>query len=66
MPNATRIRAAMRRNLPRAIDRRTGEASLTTLAEETAHDLGHPEWLDDENHVIWDLAIEVAEEGGAL
>jgi hypothetical protein len=60
--NINKARFVMYRNLPRAIDRRTGEVCLTTLAEETAHDLGHSEWLDDETHPIWDLAIEVSED----
>ena len=30
--------------------------------EECTHNAGHDEWLDDENHWIWDLAIDVFEE----
>ena len=46
------------------IDRHTGIADCTKLAEETAHALGHSEWLDDDQHIVWDIAIEVAEDLG--
>lgn len=35
--------------------------NLTELAEAAAHELGHDEWLDDETHEVWDIAITVAE-----
>jgi hypothetical protein len=61
-----KIKAHMRSLLRqgRCIDRTTGIANLTELAEETAIDLGHAEWLDDECHSVWDLAIDVAESEG--
>lgn len=31
--------------------------TATQLAEATAIALGHDEWLDDETHWIWDLAL---------
>ena len=34
---------------------------LTALAELTANALGHDDWLDDEGHWIWELALQVAE-----
>jgi len=46
------------------IDPLTGIANLTELAELTAHELNHDEWLDDEFHEIWDCAIEVSDELG--
>lgn len=46
------------------IDRTTGLANLTELAEAAAHELDHDEWLDDETHEVWDLAIEVADAMG--
>lgn len=39
----------------------TNFVNLTELAEAAAHELDHDEWLDDETHEVWDLAIEVAE-----
>lgn len=33
--------------------------NATALAEDTATRLGHPEWLDDADHVIWDCAVDV-------
>lgn len=46
------------------IDPVTDIADLTALAEYCADALGHDEWLDDPNHPIWDIAIEVAESLG--
>lgn len=59
----TAIIKVMNANLDegRGIDPTTGLADLTTMAEEAAFDLDHPEWLDDETHIVWDLAIKVAE-----
>jgi hypothetical protein len=37
------------------------DATATTLAESAANTLGHDEWLDDETHWIWDLALEIGE-----
>lgn len=34
------------------------DGNLTLLAEDTAERLGHMEWLDDADHVIWDCACE--------
>ena len=36
------------------------EVNATTLAEIAAQELGHDEWLDDETHWIWDVAMDVA------
>jgi len=63
--SANRIRTAARRNLRRSIDR-SGNANLTQMAEETALDLGHPEWCDDPDHVIWEIVLDVAEKAGAI
>ena len=38
-----------------------GEISLTKLAEIAALDHDHPEWLDDPDHEVWDLAVEVSD-----
>lgn len=35
-----------------------GELNSTSLAEDTAFAVGHPEWLDDPDHWVWDLAVE--------
>ncbi|MFA4971256.1 MAG: hypothetical protein WC683_01500 [bacterium] len=36
------------------------EANATQIAENVAHDLGHDEWLDDDTHWIWDVAMDAA------
>lgn len=43
-------------------DPATGEFNPTALAECAACDLGHSEWLDDDCHLLWDVAVDVAEE----
>ncbi len=35
--------------------------SATTLAEQTATAMGNPEWLDDETHWVWDMAVSELE-----
>lgn len=35
--------------------------SATELAEEVAYSLCHPEWLDQENHLVWDIAAKIVE-----
>jgi len=39
----------------------TGEYSATQLAEYVADEYNHPEWLDDDSHVIWDAAADAAD-----
>jgi len=36
------------------------EANPTGLAELIAHELDHDEWLDDETHWVWEVAMDVA------
>ena len=43
------------------IDPLTDEVDATTLAVEAAVGLDHPEWLDDDQHFVWDLAVDMAE-----
>lgn len=43
------------------VDPFTDEVNTTALAEQTAIELGHPEWLEDEQHVVWDLAVDVGQ-----
>lgn len=44
------------------IDPATGEVSATTLAEDTAiNGFNKPEWLDDETHIVWEVAVDIAE-----
>lgn len=38
-----------------------GEINVTLLAENCAIDLGHEEWLDDDLHEVWSIAVEMAE-----
>ena len=40
------------------------EVQCTQLAEACAEALEHEEWLDDEQHPVWDVAVEVAEKWG--
>ena len=54
------IRQWMIDNIRDYIDPFTDEVNNTALAEQAAIQLGQPEWLDDEQHVIWDLAVDVA------
>lgn len=42
-------------------DPEMGFVNLTALAEMAAKALGHDEWLDHEDHPVWDVAIEAAE-----
>lgn len=57
----------MRRRVVDHVDARTGEVNCTGLAEECANfGFDHPEWLDDPNHVIWDMAVEAADRHAAL
>lgn len=60
------IKSCMRNALlsGECIDQSTGLANLTELAELAAHELDHDEWLDDELHEVWELAIEVADAMG--
>lgn len=37
-----------------------GEVNSTQLAEAAAAYFGHSEWLDEETHWVWDLALECA------
>lgn len=52
------------RRRARSVMEGTAEPGLcltaTWLAEEAADALGHLEWLDDSEHWVWDLAMEVA------
>lgn len=50
----------MRANLLDHIDPRTGEPDCTGLAEDCALEFDHDEWLDDPDHWIWEVAVEVA------
>ncbi len=36
--------------------------SATMLAENAAHAFDHDEWLDDETHIVWDLANDIFNE----
>jgi hypothetical protein len=38
-----------------------GEVNCTLLAETTAYDMDHVEWLGDPDHVVWEVAVNVAE-----
>ena len=53
---AKRIMLAERADYP--------QMDATQLATLTALELGHDEWLDDETHWIWELAVELTAEEG--
>jgi len=56
-----KIRAYMNHHVKDCVDNLTGEVNTTLLAEMTAVDLMHPEWLDDDRHIVWDLAIDIGD-----
>jgi len=35
--------------------------NYTVAAEYCADELGHDEWLDDSDHVLWDVAVDYYE-----
>lgn len=39
----------------------SGEFQCTQIAEACAEALGHSEWLDDDQHIVWDCAVVVGE-----
>jgi D-alanyl-D-alanine dipeptidase len=41
-------------------DKITGEYDATKIAESVAQDLEHAEWLDDETHPVWEIALFTA------
>lgn len=43
-----------------------GEINLTALAEDVAWSLGHDEWLDDPEHLLWEVVADAAEEVGGI
>ncbi len=57
----TKIRRTMRPLVSDCADLSTNEINTTQLAENTAHALNHDEWLDDSDHILWDIAIDIAE-----
>ena len=44
--------------------RENHEITLTAMAENAAIELENDEWLDDSDHWIWELAVEVCDEQG--
>jgi hypothetical protein len=55
------MRAQLRYEWENYTDPYTGEPEYTKLAEDCACALNHPEWLDEETHIVWDMAIDVFE-----
>ena len=43
------------------VDPLTGEVNTTALVEDAAHYYAREDWLDDDQHIVWDLAVDVAE-----
>lgn len=54
-------KARVRRYMAAVVDecREGGEVNLTLLAEAAADEFDRDKWLDDPDHWVWDLAIEV-------
>lgn len=48
------------------VDEVTDEVNLTELAEATADEFDHDEWLDDEFHPVWEWAIEASDARGEV
>lgn len=59
--NKNKVKRYMQKEAQHVEDRRTGEVNTTQLAENAAHEFDHDEWLDDETHWVWDLAVDVVE-----
>ena len=60
----SKIRKFMTENVESCIDSFTGRVNMTMLAETTAHYMegGKDEWLDDPNHIVWEVAAEFFED----
>jgi len=43
------------------VDPKTNEVNLTALVEDAAHEFGHEDWLDDDQHEVWFIAVDIAE-----
>lgn len=59
----SQVKSWMRKNVKDYEDRKTGEINTTQLAEAAAGEFdknGLGDWLDDETHWVWDVALEVA------
>lgn len=54
------IREYMTRQIHVYVDPRTGEVNCTGLAVDAAIGMDHPEWLDDDTHMVWELAVDMA------
>ena len=52
------VLASMVADLDDCRDRLTDEVNHTALAERAADRFDHGEWLDDEQHPVWDLALK--------
>ena len=50
----SRAESLMRHHLAKNPD-----ATMTELAEDAAIELGQDEWLDDADHRVWEIAMEV-------
>jgi len=48
-------------NAARRLELESGTA--TELAENVAHELDHDEWLDEEDHYVWEAALLAFDEG---
>ncbi len=54
------IKNFMRKDVENVIS--NGQVDVTLLAENAAHFFNHDEWLDEENHIVWEIAWEIAHE----
>lgn len=58
------MRQALREDDGALVDRKTGEANLTALAEAAADAFDCDHWLDDPEHFVWDAALAAADAEG--
>jgi hypothetical protein len=59
--NQADVEAYMQEVVGDHADPLTGEVNVTALAEDAAHEWQRDDWLDDPDHPIFDLAVDVAE-----
>lgn len=60
--SARMARGWMRSHVGEFVDPFTDEVNSTAMAEEAALQIGRQDWLDDSQSIIWDIAIQVADE----
>ena len=54
------IRKWMIENINDYIDHKTGELNCTSISVDCAYHLDHNEWIDDDDHIMWDIAVDIS------